>query len=117
MEEENNAPTEKQLAAIRRMASVAKLNIDVNSIKSRREASQIIENLIQKRNGGSVAVRNGSQDKRCVAYGLSTKVVFYRYLKIGRNPQSSEQYWKDVDDFYRQYLEHQRRAMKPGPSG
>ena len=106
-----NAPTEKQINAIKNLAKRANTSIDVEGITSKQEASRILDELIGKRNG-----KNGAgeyKDRKC-AYGLAAKLVFGRYQQLSVN-HKSEEFWKEVDEFYRQYIEHLDRAIKSGP--
>ena len=100
-----NKPTEKQLAVIRRLANATKSNVNLNRIGSKKEASKLIEELIAKRNGNNA--NNDCRDRK-VAYGLSVKLVFGRYQSTNYR---TEEFWKEVDEFYKQYLEHQDRAL------
>lgn len=102
-------PTEKQLRAIERLARAAKSSVNINKIASKQEASRIIDELLGKLNGKKQD--NGLNDRK-IAYGLATKLVFVRYkdLKIDYR---TEDFWRNVDEFYKQYLEKQSRAVSP----
>ena len=108
-------PTEKQLNAIRKLARATKSSVNLNNITSKQEASKIIDALIEKRNGKSNSNINNNElrDKR-VAYGMATKLVFRKYQQLNIDYKKAENFWKDVDDFYKQYLQHQDRAIKLG---
>ena len=113
MVEMQDRPTEKQLAAIRRLASVTKSSVNLSKIASKREASKLIERLIAKRNGGAERHSWEVKDRKC-AYGLATKLVFKRYLQIGRDYMGAkERFWKEVDELYTEYVEHISRATCP----
>ena len=75
----------------------------------------MIEELIAKRNGGTASNGSDLKDRKC-GYGLATKLIFGKYLEAGKNHMGSEQFWKEVDEFYSQYMEHQGRAIRPGSS-
>ena len=107
-----NAPTEKQINAIRKLARNTNTSVDVESITSKQEASSILDELIGKRNGRNANGGNEHKDRKC-AYGLAVKLVFGRYQQLSIN-HKSEEFWKEVDEFYRQYIEHLDRAMKSG---
>jgi hypothetical protein len=100
-------PTEKQLRAIQRLARAAKASVNLNKIASKQEASRIIDELLGKLNGKKSS-RNDCDRK--VAYGLATKLVFFRYnnFKIDYN---TDKFWEDVDEFYREYFRRQSRAV------
>jgi hypothetical protein len=117
MEENNingNMPTEPQLNTIRRLASQTRSYVDIKQISSKKQASGIIEGLMAKKNGSN-GNGNGNNDcrEKKVMYGLAVKLVFAKYQQanIGYN---TENFWKDVDEFFQQYLEHQDRATKLG---
>ena len=103
-----NQPTEKQINAIRKLARITSTSVDVDSIASKREASEILDELIAKRNGKP---RNDGSDcrDRKVMYGLAVKLVFGRYQQLSTS-YKTEEFWKEVDEFYQQYLEHQNRV-------
>ena len=102
--------TEKQMAVIRRLAKQTSTDIDLSKIGSKKEASKLIDELIGKRKGKSTNGGNEHRDKKCV-YGLAVKLVFRRYMQLGTNYRT-EAFWKEVDEFYQQYLKHQDRATK-----
>lgn len=56
-------------------------------------------------NGHSIELR----DKR-VAFGLSTKLVFEKYVALHKTPIEWNKFWDDVDRFYTQYLNRQEVA-------
>lgn len=101
-------PTEKQINAIRKLARATKSSIDVDSIASKQEASRILDELIAKRNGTRKNSGNDSRDRK-VAYGMAVKLVFGRYQQSGSDYRT-EEFWKEVDEFHKQYLEHQDRV-------
>ena len=107
---EDNKPTEKQINAIRSLAKRTFTDVDVDSISTKQEASEILDELIAKRNGKS---RNDGDDykERKTVYGLAVKLIFTRYQQLSTNYRT-EEFWKEVDEFYKQYLEHQDRALK-----
>ena len=106
-----NEPTEKQINAIKKLARSTSTSVDVDSVATKQEASRILDELIAKRNG---TTKNGDRlrDMKC-AYGLATKLIYGRYRKANADC-SSDGFWRDVDDFYQQYLQHQDRAIKLG---
>ena len=108
-----DAPKDKQLQAIRSLARATKSSVDLKKIASKQEASRVIEELIAKRGGRPASNGNELKDRKC-GYGLATKLIFGKYLKLERNHVGSEQFWKEVDEFYSQYMEHQGRAIRPG---
>ena len=110
-----NEPTEKQLNAIRKLARMSNTSIDVDSIRTKQEASRILDELIPK---GNPKGRNDNTDcrEKKMAYGLAVKLVFARYQQLSMDTKS-ESFWSDVDEFYQQYLEHQDRAIKSGSHG
>ena len=108
-----NAPTEKQLNAIRKLARATKSSINLSKLASKQDASKIIDELIAKRNGGSQNNNSDSRDRKA-AYGLAVKLVLKRYQQLNIDYKKSGDFWKDVDDFYQQYLQHQDRAIKLG---
>ena len=107
-----NEPTEKQLNAIRKLARATNSSVNLNRIASKQEASKIIDELIAKRNGKHGNNNGDCRDKKA-AYGLAVKLVFTRYQQLSANYRT-ENFWKEVDDFYQQYLQHQDRAIKLG---
>jgi hypothetical protein len=114
-----NEPTEKQIKAIMKLAKRTNTSIDVDGITSKKEASGIIDDLIARLNGnGNADSSIGSADcrEKRVVYGLAVKLVFGRYQQVSTNYRT-EEFWKEVDEFYRQYLEHQDRATKSGSRG
>ena len=66
----NNGPTEKQINAIRSLAKRTFTDVDVDRIATKQEASEILDDLIAKRNGKP---RNDGNDhkERKVVYGLA----------------------------------------------
>ena len=108
-----NESTEKQLNAIRKLARATKSSINLSKIASKQEASKIIDELIAKRNGGSQNSNSDSRDRKA-AYGLAVKLVLKRYQQLNIDYKKSGSFWKDVDEFYQQYLQHQDRAIKLG---
>ncbi|MFC1713552.1 hypothetical protein ACFL6S_07790 [Candidatus Poribacteria bacterium] len=103
-----NEPTEKQINAIRKLARSTNTSIDVDSVATKQEASRILDELIAKQNGKSKNGSNDSRDRK-IAYGMSVKLVFQRYQHSGSNYRT-EEFWKEVDEFHKQYLEHQDRV-------
>ncbi len=104
----SDAPTEKQLAVIRRLIKQTNSDVAMKDIATRREASKVIEKLIGERSG---AGRQGPVSNRNCAYGLATSLVHTSYLAVGKMPMGSEGFWKKVDEFYRQYLQHMNQAV------
>ena len=114
----SNEPTEKQIKAIRSLARGTNTSVDMDSITTKRGASKVLDELIAKRNGKSRnSDKNGNEyrDRKC-AYGMAVKLVFGRYQQLSTSYRT-EEFWKEVDEFYRQYLEHQDRALKLGSQG
>jgi len=113
----NNVPTEKQLNTIKRLASQKKSNVDIKQIATKKQASEIIESLLAKKseNNGSNGNGNGNYEyrERKVVYGLAVKLVYARYQQSNMDTKT-DTFWKDVDEFYQQYLEHQDRVAKLG---
>jgi hypothetical protein len=111
-------PTEKQINTIRRLAGQAKSYIDIKGISSKKQASEIIKSLLEKKesnNGnGSGKVSNDNANK--IAYGLALQLVSARYQQQNIDIKA-ESFWTDVDEFYKSYLEHQDRAVKLGLQG
>ena len=108
-----DAPTEKQINAIRKLARATRSSVDVDSIATKREASGILDELIAKRNGKSGNDGNngsGHRDRKC-AYGMVVKLVFGRYQQLSISYRTDE-FWKEVDEFYRQYIEHLHQATE-----
>ena len=104
-------PTEKQIIAIRKLAKATKSDVNLDNIGSKKEASKLIDELIAKRNG-TTKNEDRLRDKKC-AYGLATKLIFGRYQRANAD-WSSDEFWRDVGNFYQQYLQHQDRTMKLG---
>jgi len=112
-----SAPTDKQLNAIRKLARMTNTSVDMDSIRTKQEASKILDELIPKGNlkgkdNSSTKSGNDCREKK-VAYGLAVKLVFARYQQLSMDT-NAESFWSDVDEFYQQYLEHQDRAVKSG---
>lgn len=107
-----NMPTERQFVVIRRLANKTKASVNLNNIKTKHEASKIIEDLISRQNGrnGNNGNYDDCRDKK-VAYGLSVKLVFCKFKeqKLG---WKSDNFWSEVESFYQQYIEHQNKAMQ-----
>jgi hypothetical protein len=106
-----NMPTEKQLDTIRRLAKRTRSSVDLNKITTKQEASKFIEELISKQNGSNASNGNSNYDfrERKVVYGLAVKLVYARYQQSSMDTKT-DAFWKDVDEFYKQYLEHQDRV-------
>jgi len=104
-------PTEKQLNAIRNLARATKSSVNLNKIASKQEASKIIDELIGKRNNNNNNNHDSELKDKKAAYGLATKLVFCRYKQLNIDYKKAENFWKDVEDFYKQYLQHQDRAL------
>jgi len=118
MEENNingNSPTERQLVVIRKLARFTKASVNLNNIKTKQDASRLIEDLIAKQNGNN-GNGNGSSDckEKKIAFGLATKLVFCKYKEQKMDYILSHAFWGEVEAFYQQYVEHQDRAVKPG---
>jgi hypothetical protein len=110
-------PTDTQLRAIRRLAKRAKSSVDLNKVTTKQEASKLIEELISKQNGnGSNGNSNYDFRERMVVYGLAVKLVYARYQQSSMDTKT-DAFWKDVDEFYQSYLEHQDRVTKLGFQG
>ena len=109
-----NMPTEKQLDTILRLARKTRSSVDLNKITTKQEASKLIEELISKQNGNG----DGNYDfrERKVVYGLAVKLVYARYQQSSMDTKT-DAFWKDVDEFYQSYLEHQDRVTKLGFQG
>jgi len=103
-----NKPTDNQLRAISRLAKRTRSSVDLNKITTKQEASKLIEELISKQNDNG----NGSYDfrERKVIYGLAVKLVYARYQQSSMDTKT-DAFWKDVDEFYQSYLEHQDRVI------
>ena len=108
----NNEPTGKQINAIRSLAKRTFTDVDVDSIATKQEASEILDDLIAKRNGKPRKNSNDDREKK-VVYGLAVKLVFTRYQQLGSD-YKTEEFWKEVNEFYQQYLERQDRVLKLG---
>lgn len=115
-------PTEKQLATIRRLAGQTKSYVDIKQIATKKQASDIIEGLLAKKGGnngngnGSNGSHSSNNNGNKIAYGLAVKLVSSRYQQQNMDTKA-DSFWKDVDEFYQQYLEHQDRAIKLGSMG
>ncbi|MBD3181499.1 hypothetical protein GF312_04350 [Candidatus Poribacteria bacterium] len=107
-----NEPTEKQLAVIRRLAKQTNTAVDFSGIGSRRGASKLIDELIAKKGGKVKEDSNGYRDKKCI-YGLSVKLIFQKSIQLNMD-YKADQFWNEVEEFYRQYVKHQDRATKSG---
>lgn len=104
-------PSEKQIAYIVSLARSVGLRIDIAKIDSNLKASSLIERLkmLSRRMNGYSAI-NGLRDKK-VAFGMATKLVFKKYLDRHRDYRKSKSFWKEVEEFYRQYQEKQDIAI------
>lgn len=116
MEERNadkgvNEPTNKQIAAISRLARLTKSSVDMNKVSTKQQASELIEELIAKRSGakGTAKGSNGN-DSKC-AYGMATKLVFSKYLEFEMDYRKVESFWDEVDEFYRTYVKRMSQAI------
>jgi hypothetical protein len=106
-----NMPTEKQLDMICKLAKRTKSSVDLNKVTTKQEASKVIEDLIAKQNGNGNNGNNSNDSKgHKIAYGLAVKLVFARYQQLSMDTKT-DGFWKDVDEFYQQYLEHQDRVI------
>ena len=103
-----NEPTEKQINAIKKLARSTNTSVDVDSIATKQEASRMLDELIAKQNGTRKNSSNDSRDTK-IAYGMAVKLVFQRCQQSGSNYRT-EEFWKEVDEFHKQYLEHQDRV-------
>jgi hypothetical protein len=104
-------PTEKQLAVIRRLAKKANSNVDLSKVTTKQEASKVIEELIAKNGNGNNVNQNDCRDKK-VAFGLAAKLVFCKYKEQKMDFLKSDAFFKEVEEFYQKYTEHQDRAIK-----
>ena len=115
-------PTEKQLATIRRLAGQTKSYVDIKQIGTKKQASEIIEGLLAKKNGSNGNASNGNGNsnydfrERKVVYGLAVKLVYARYQQSSMDTKT-DAFWKDVDEFYQSYLEHQDRVINSVSNG
>ena len=111
-----NAPTDKQLDMIGKLAKKTRSSVDLNKVTTKQEASELIKELIAKQNGNGSSrndSHNSDSKSNKIAYGLAVKLVSARYQQLSMDTKTDD-FWKDVDEFYQQYLEHQDRATKPG---
>ena len=108
-----NEPTEKQINAIKKLARSTNTDVDLNSITTKWEASKILDKLIAKRSGRSQNNNSDSRDRKA-AYGLAVKLVLKRYQQLNIDYKKTGSFWKDVDEFYQQYLQHQNQALRLG---
>jgi len=115
--EKNNSvkkPSERQIAYIVSLAKTVGLRIDIGRIDNIAKASSIIERMkmlsrIRQLNG----FNNGNEirDKR-IAFGMATKFIFKKYLDWHKDYRKLKGFWKEVEEFYRQYQERQEMATK-----
>lgn len=101
-------PTEKQINAIRKLAKRNNTSIDLDSISTKQEASKILDELIGKQNGKGNNGSSQTRDRK-VSYGMAVKLVFGRYQQSGSDYRT-EDFWKEVDEFHRKYMERQDRV-------
>lgn len=100
-------PSEKQIAYIVSLARSVGLRIDIAKIDSNLKASSLIERLkMLSRQMNGYSAMNELRDKK-VAFGMATKLVFKKYLDRHRDYRKSKSFWKEVEEFYRQYQEKQ----------
>jgi len=107
-----DTPTEKQLDAIRKLARATKSSINLNKITSKQDASRVIDALIERLNRTRNNNANNELRDKKVAYGLATKLIFRKYQQL--NLEFGDDFWKEVDEFYREYQKHQDRALGLG---
>ena len=98
-------PQKKYIAIL---AKSAGLKVNLDSVEDKEKAAQLIDSLklLNSRvNGNSIELR----DKR-IAFGLSTKLVFEKYVATQKGPMDWNKFWNDVERFYSQYLSRQEVA-------
>lgn len=105
-------PSKKQIAYIVSLARSVGLRIDIAKIDSNVKASSLIERLklLSRQMNGNSAMYE-LRDKK-VTFGMATKLVFKKYLDRHRDYRKSKSFWKEVEEFYRQYQEKQAIAIR-----
>lgn len=116
-EENGSSASEKQKAYIVTLARTVGLRMDISKVQSREEASRLIENLklMSKRQNGN-GFSTDLRDKR-VAFGMATKLLFKKYIDRHKEVRRSKKFWQEVAEFYRDYNEHQERAILEATEG
>lgn len=71
------------------------------------QASKRIEVLSMIVSGLNGRVMKLEDKERRVAFGLATKMVFFRYMSMGGDPCTSVSYWKEVTRFFIKYERQQ----------
>ena len=107
----------RQRTYIVALAREAGLSVDASQVRTREEASHLIERL-KALNGTA----NGKsfdpelRDKR-VAFGMATKLVFKKYMDRHKEVRRSKKFWHEVVEFYTEYQKQQESAVRsPSPS-
>ena len=105
-------PSEKQIAYIISLAKAVGLRVNVAKIDSNVKAASIIDKLkiLNRKMNGFSSIKE-PRDKMA-AFGMVTKLVFKIYLARHRDYRKSKSFWKEVAEFYKQYLENQDMAVK-----
>ena len=85
-----DAPTEKQMAVIRRLAKQTNTAVDYGSIGSKKRASEVIDKLIGKRKSDS-GKGNDCREKK-IAYGLAVKLIFQKSIQLNLD-YKADQFW------------------------
>lgn len=116
--EMDNAVSEQQRRYIYFLARNVGLKVDVSKIGTREQASACIDRLKQMNanNGNKTPVDWELKDRK-TAFGLATKLVFSLYVDRGRNPATTEGFWKDVYKFYQQHQEKQELVFRENVNG
>lgn len=110
--ESGQAISPRQRAYIVALAREAGLSVDASQVKSREEASHLIERL--KAMNGSTNGKSFDpelRDKR-VAFGMATKLVFKKYMDRHKEVRRSKKFWHEVEEFYREYQKQQESVVR-----
>jgi hypothetical protein len=109
-EKKRREPTGQQKAYLSFLAKAAGVEVDVSKLKSRAEASRLIDSLKRRRSQKTGKSMNELRDRK-VAFGMATKLVYRKFLDSHYTPGKSERFWKEVSDLFREYEKHQEAAI------
>lgn len=110
--ESAQAISPRQRAYIVALAREVGLSVDASQVKSREEASRLIERLkVLNGTANGKSFDPELRDRR-VAFGMATKLVFKKYMDRHKEVRKSKKFWQEVAELYREYQKQQESAVR-----
>ena len=106
-------PSERKKSYIVGLSRRVGLKINIERVQDREAASRLIEQLrtLHGRVNGNGHQQSSELRDRKVAFGMTTKLVYRKWVDLHHNPGKSERFWKEVVELFTEYEKHQETAL------